>query len=270
MNCSVCKAVKVESVVDSGEKGSWHSTCQRTPILGVQVLYKLYDLTKTEFESGFLCGVCFDLVVQIERLEAQLKCQVGQGCEKYRKHALNSFLDDKLWMEDSPSPTDLDDPHHPEEEEEEQQNEDDDFLNSDNDSEHANDKHDREEAKEELVPSPSPLKVYPVRKREIFKYTNTATALEGEKLKDLEVDTSQNEREPINLNLKPKIRGKARVPIPHNLTKYNIQKDNLDFNVTVGLTKTNTDALIYNGNKFYMMELYKDKFGQSGTRNFHF
>ncbi|XP_059078507.1 uncharacterized protein LOC131876977 [Tigriopus californicus] len=288
MNCSVCKGVKVESVVGNEEKNRWHSTCQRTPVLGVKVLYKLYDLTKTEFESGFLCGLCFDLVIQIEQLEAQLKSQVGQGCEKYRKSALQPLTDDNLWMEDGPSSpanhlNDDESPSSPA-----------DHLGDDGPSSPANHiDHDDDDNKNFLVeeddinddsqllvngheyhrtndePTHSPVggddqpgspqswKECPAPKHDFTPLKNTTSETNDE-----DNDMTQSDTEPINLNIKPRIRGKKRIPIPHNLGKYNIQKDNLDFNVTVGLTRMNTDALIYKGNKYFMVDIYKDKLGK--------
>eukprot|EP00095_Tigriopus_kingsejongensis_P002506 maker-scaffold64_size435223-snap-gene-3.14 protein:Tk02506 transcript:maker-scaffold64_size435223-snap-gene-3.14-mRNA-1 annotation:"hypothetical protein H311_01827" len=43
---------------------------------GIQIIFKLFDITKREFDPGFLCALCHDLVAQVEHFEYQLKMQM--------------------------------------------------------------------------------------------------------------------------------------------------------------------------------------------------
>lgn len=92
MHCIVCHVSKTPPVVRNGIQDRWHSTSQRTPLVGVQILFKLYDVTKTEFESGFLCVLCFDLITQIESLECQLKSQVDRGKRNGRAGVIDGII----------------------------------------------------------------------------------------------------------------------------------------------------------------------------------
>lgn len=68
MKCIVCKVAK-----DKGEgRRNWAFSSDRTTMAKVQLLFKLYDLTRREFPPGSICPACYDLVAQIDTLEYQV------------------------------------------------------------------------------------------------------------------------------------------------------------------------------------------------------
>ena len=71
MNCTICKTPRAGKRTGKGLK--WTSTSARTPLAGVKVIFKLFEVTRREFTAGLVCPLCFNLVVQIESLEYQLK-----------------------------------------------------------------------------------------------------------------------------------------------------------------------------------------------------
>jgi hypothetical protein len=66
--CVVCKLDEKEA----GD-GLWTSTCERTSISQAQVIFKLFDVLKLEFQYGSVCSQCYDLLEQIDSLELQHK-----------------------------------------------------------------------------------------------------------------------------------------------------------------------------------------------------
>ena len=71
MNCTICKTPRTGK--KSGKGLKWATTSARTPLAGVKVIFKLFEVTRREFAAGPVCPLCFSLVVQIESLEYQLK-----------------------------------------------------------------------------------------------------------------------------------------------------------------------------------------------------
>ncbi|MEM8926532.1 MAG: hypothetical protein AAGD35_23755, partial [Actinomycetota bacterium] len=55
-----------------GDRGSrWASTSERVAMANVQLLFKLYDMTKLEFPHGAVCPDCFHLAERADSLEFQ-------------------------------------------------------------------------------------------------------------------------------------------------------------------------------------------------------
>ena len=70
MRCTVCKSSKSGQ---ASKAARWRNTSARMPQAGIRVIFKLFEVTRKEFESGFVCPVCYDILAQIENLEFQLK-----------------------------------------------------------------------------------------------------------------------------------------------------------------------------------------------------
>ena len=68
LKCVVCKSRKESA----GEGlGGWVFTSQRVAMARVQLIFKLYEVTRREFRPGSVCPPCFDLVSRIDGLEYQ-------------------------------------------------------------------------------------------------------------------------------------------------------------------------------------------------------
>ncbi|TRY74536.1 hypothetical protein TCAL_16829 [Tigriopus californicus] len=228
MKCSVCKAVKTQPIVKTGVKDHWHSTSQRTPVVGVKVLFKLYDLTKIEFESGFVCVLCYDLIVQIESLEYQLKTLAEQGNQTEQDGAIESFINNQIGKSR--------DPYIFEDESQDEKAQNVEGV-SDNEAEVEDDPHDNEE--DISCESDSSNKQIETGQ------DKTAMDLILTSVKDEEMESDP--MEPVNLNLNRK----RQRPRPPNLRKYNTSDDNLDFDTTIVKNNQTNDSLIYKGYKFY-------------------
>lgn len=222
MKCSVCKTVKTNPIVKTGVKDHWHSTSQRTPMVGVKVLFKLYDLTKIEFESGFVCVLCYDLIVQIESLEYQLKTLVEQGNQTEQDGVIDSFIDNQ--MDHSQDPIEVDD-----------QSQDENSQTPLSDYETGIEAED-----EDIARKPESSNIQLSAKDEKLHEDPIFSLVKHE-------ETDVDAMEPVNVNLKRK-RPKPRPP---NLQKYNTSDDNLDFEVTIVKNNQTNDSLIYKGHKFY-------------------
>lgn len=222
MRCSVCKTVK-DNIVHAPAHSQWHATSQRTPLTGVRVLFKLYDLTKTEFESGFLCEVCFDLVVQIESLENQLKILVEQGSHFDRETAIDHLVEEQSDFDCSNPEFGSSQASHSDQVEDSEQ-----LFNDKN-----LDNHDDQEDDDEYVPQPKRSRP----KTQEITFHDTVIKQE---------EPTADDNVPINVKL-----SRLRKPTRFKARIYNTQADNLDFDVSLGKTTNKRDALIYQGYKFY-------------------
>ncbi len=72
MKCIVCKVTKARGGGSSGSaRRDWVFSSERVAMTRVQLVFKLYDLTKKEFPPGSVCPLCFDLVARLDALEFQ-------------------------------------------------------------------------------------------------------------------------------------------------------------------------------------------------------
>lgn len=191
-------------------------------MVGVKVLFKLYDLTKIEFESGFVCVLCYDLIVQIESLEYQLKTLVEQGNQTEQDGVIDSFIDNQ--MDHSQDPIEVDD-----------QSQDENSQTPLSDYETGIEAED-----EDIARKPESSNIQLSAKDEKLHEDPIFSLVKHE-------ETDVDAMEPVNVNLKRK-RPKPRPP---NLQKYNTSDDNLDFEVTIVKNNQTNDSLIYKGHKFY-------------------
>ena len=108
MNCTICKTPRTGK--RSGKGLKWSSTSARTPLAGVKVIFKLFEVTRREFTAGLVCPLCFNLVVQIESLEYQLKGHLDEededGGDAYEDEVVSETWSDGI---DFPVPEDDDD-----------------------------------------------------------------------------------------------------------------------------------------------------------------
>ncbi|TRY75254.1 hypothetical protein TCAL_10083 [Tigriopus californicus] len=214
MRCSVCKIPKRDS------HAQWQPTTQRTPLTRVQVVFKLYDLTKTEFESGFLCVGCFDLVIQIESLEHQLKSLVQQTEDDMDHHDIkiletSTALDTTNEVNMSPSLEVLGPLRY-------DKNEDQERSTNGTLGEEQNAECDAKG-----------LRHFP------------EMILDGAVIKQEELALDEDPL-PINIKL-----SRQRKSPPFKPRIFNTHPDNLDFDISTGKTNNQRDALIYQGYKFY-------------------
>lgn len=69
MKCVVCKV----SYVKGQGRAGWVYTSDRTPFEKTQLIFKLFDLLKTEFAAGSVCTACYELLAQIDSLQFQVR-----------------------------------------------------------------------------------------------------------------------------------------------------------------------------------------------------
>ncbi len=125
MKCVVCKAVKPghrpgAAPGSAPGRAGWVFTSERVVMAQVQLMFKLFELTRREFPAGSVCPGCFDLVARVDSLEYQA-AKIRRALRS-RVARRRSRVDRPGYMEGAESDEDfvLDDVSEPEDEDEDE------------------------------------------------------------------------------------------------------------------------------------------------------
>ena len=69
MKCVVCQSVRPRGVPG---RQRWVFSSDRLDHSRTQLIFKLYDITRREFNQGSVCNVCHELVLQADKLNTQV------------------------------------------------------------------------------------------------------------------------------------------------------------------------------------------------------
>jgi hypothetical protein len=244
MKCSVCKVTNQDN---------WTLTSERAPISRTQILFRLFELTKSEFSpGGAICLVCYELLAQVDSLEFQtqeliktLKARVNCCATPGDYTAATARESDRKAEaandhDSSADGVDL----------------------SNNDEENQHDKRESRKRKRDaiqiqlLTTAEKKRKIVgvdhgndslPARKREARGSVNSSVA-DGEFEDDLDVvdpfDSFVSESSELVEETSETI---GRMPRTELRSGRNMSAGNLDFNITMTKTSRGGDQLIYEG-----------------------